>query len=204
MAFKFYALLLCGLCVIVFLLQLVVPGFTQTFLLDQRFADEVWRSLTAIFLHGSVLHLSYNLFALALFGSILEHFIGGKRFLVVFFVTGILANVVALPFYLQSLGASGAIFGVIGALIVVRPGTMVFAFGLPMPIFVAGILWTVGDIIGIFVPSSVGSIAHLAGIFFGLLFGFIYRPRNLLMKRNLIHLDERSMRDWEDRYLRRL
>jgi membrane associated rhomboid family serine protease len=53
-------------------------------------ASRPWTMLTYIFLHGSFAHLFYNMFALALFGSILERVIGGKRFLFVFFVSGIL------------------------------------------------------------------------------------------------------------------
>ena len=57
-----------------------------------------------------------------------------------FFISGILANLISVNFYNSSLGASGAIFGVIGALVVVRPWMFVWAFGLPLPMIVAGIL----------------------------------------------------------------
>jgi len=96
------------------------------------FDGEIWRFLTAVFLHGGVGHILFNGFALLLFGSILERFVGGRRFLIVFFVTGILANLISVNFYSSSLGASGAIFGVIGALVIVRPGLTVWAFGMPM------------------------------------------------------------------------
>jgi membrane associated rhomboid family serine protease len=177
--FKFYALKLCGFMFVIFLIQLLFNGFTEFFLLDSNSDVEIWRFFTAIFLHGGLAHLLYNIFALALFGSMLERFIGSRRFLVVFFVTGILANVVSFNFYDSSLGASGAIFGVIGALIAIRPLMFVWAFGFPMPLFVAGIIWATGDLIGIFVPSNVANIAHLSGMFFGLIFGLLYRRRAL-------------------------
>src|SRR3989344_512587 len=175
MTFKFYALILSAICIFVFVLQLMFPLFTEMLLLNNLSFVEPWRFVSAIFLHSGVPHLLYNLFALALFGSILESLIGGKRFLAVFFATGILANIISVNFYDNSLGASGAIFGVIGALIVVRPSLMVWAFGLPMPMFIAGILWAVGDLIGIFVPSAVANIAHLSGMLGGLIFGAFYR-----------------------------
>ena len=179
--FRFYALKLCGLMFVVFLIQLLFEGFTELFLLDSGYYVEVWRFISAIFLHGRLAHLLYNIFALGLFGSMLERLIGSRRFLIVFFASGILANIVSVNFYDSSLGASGAIFGVIGALIVVRPLMVVWAFGLPMPLFIAGILWAVGDLIGLFVPSNVANLAHLSGMFFGLLLGIFYRKKSLKM-----------------------
>jgi membrane associated rhomboid family serine protease len=204
MKFKFYALQLTAICILVFILQITLPSFTELFLLNQKSFSQIWRFVTAIFLHGSLAHLLYNVFALALFGSILEKLIEGKRFLIIFFLTGVLANLVAVNFYNTSLGASGAIFGVIGALIIIRPMLIIWAFGLPMPIFVAGILWAALDFIGIFVPSNVGNIAHLVGMFFGLLFGLILKKRRSRRPRTLrdkIVLNENKIKAWEDKNL---
>lgn len=202
MAFKFYALWLSAICILFFVLQLFIPTFTNALLLNEQSWTQPWRFLTSIFLHGDIAHLLYNIFALALFGSILEKLIGGRKFLIVFFATGILANLFSINFYPSSLGASGAIFGVIGALIIVRPLMTVWAFGLPMPIFIAGILWVTGDVIGIFVPSNVGNIAHLSGIFFGLIFGLFYRNWKPKPTHYKITLNENMIRDWEDNYLK--
>ena len=183
--FNFYALKLCGLMFIVFLIQLFVDGFTELFLLDSNASVQVWRFITAIFLHGGFAHLLYNLFALALFGSMLERLIGSWRFLIVFLFTGVIANLISINFYSSSLGASGAIFGIIGALVFVRPLMVVWAFGLPMPLFIAGGLWVVGDLIGLFGFSNAGNVAnlaHLSGMFFGLLFGAFYRKKALLVR----------------------
>jgi len=180
--FRFYALKFCGLMFLIFIIQLLWQGFTETFLLDSKHYSQIWRLVTAIFLHGGFAHLLYNLFALGLFGSMLERFIGSKRFLIIFFVTGILANIFSINFYDSSLGASGAIFGVIGALVAIRPLMFVWAFGFPMPLFVAGALWIAGDLIGLFIPSNVANLAHLSGIFFGLILGFIYRKKVFKLK----------------------
>jgi len=179
--------------VLVFLLQMI-PGFTELFLLDSSKILEIWRFVTSIFLHGDIAHLLYNMFALLLFGSILEKLIGEKKFLVVFFVSGILANLVSINFYSTSLGASGAIFGVIGALIFIRPLLPVWAFGVPMPIFVAGVLWAAGDVIGIFVPSGIANIAHLSGMLFGLIMGAMFRGKR---RKKKSYVDEESVRKWE-------
>lgn len=201
--FGFYALKLSVAVVFIFVLQTFVFGFTDLFLLDEEHYSQLWRFLTAIFLHGDIPHLLYNLFALALFGSILETLIGGRRFLITFLITGVLANIISINFYPSSLGASGAIFGVIGALIVVRPMQVVWAFGLPMPILVAGVLWVIGDVIGVFVPSNVGNIAHLSGMFFGLVLGFLLRRKKQEIQiEDSVNLDEEQVRRWEDFYLK--
>jgi membrane associated rhomboid family serine protease len=198
--FRFYAIKLSGIIITIFVLQLLIPGFTEFFVLNGKaFGDlEIWRFLTAIFLHGGLLHLLYNIFALVLFGSILESFIGGKKFLRVFFISGIFANMISVNFYNSSLGASGAIFGVIGALVFIRPWMFVWAFGLPLPMIVAGVLWATGDIIGIFIPDNVGNIAHLSGMFFGLIFGALYRKRRKRRRKNKVVIDEKSVRKWEE------
>ena len=203
MGFKFYVAWLAGICVLVFILQTAFSGFTELFLLNSNSFIQPWRFVTAIFLHGDLGHLIYNLFALVLFGSMLERLVGSKRFLAVFFITGIGANLFSVFFYPSSLGASGAIFGIIGSLIVVRPTLVVFAFGLPMPMFIAGILWALGDVIGLFVPSNVGNIAHLSGLAIGLLLGAFYRDwRRRRIPRERSGLDEGFMRRWEDVHLK--
>lgn len=210
MKFNFYALKLCLVIIVVYALQVFLKGFTGVLILNGNSWSEPWRFLTAIFLHGSLLHLLFNCFALALFGSVLERFIGGNRFLLVFFTTGILANLVSVNFYDASLGASGAIFGIIGTLILIRPLMVVWAFGLPMPLFVAGIIWAAADIlgtVGFFAGNPIdntGNIAHLSGMLFGFIFGAIYR-RYFIKKFKIsanVSIDEDEVRKWEDIYLR--
>ena len=182
----------------------MVSEFTEIFLLNKSALLEPWRFITAIFLHGSLPHILYNGFALILFGSILESLLGSKRFLAVFFITGIGANIVSLPFYDAALGASGAIFGILGALIILRPKMMVFVYGIPMPMFIAGIIWVAGDVLGLFIPSNVANLAHLAGVFFGFIFGALYKkylPKED-SRQETLKFDEKSIRSWEDHYLK--
>ncbi len=199
--FKFYALWLCLICIGVFILQISFTGFTELFILNQNSFSEFWRFLTAIFLHADVVHLLYNLFALALFGSILEKFIGGKKFLLIFFLSGIFASLIAVNFYPSSLGASGAVYGILGCLAIIRPKMMVWAFGFPMPMFIAAILWTLGSVLGVFMPSNIGHIAHLSGILVGFLFGIFLRQKRKI-RREKIRIPETYMREWERRYMR--
>lgn len=202
MTYKFYSFIIAGICLIAFILQLTVSGFTELFLLNQNSFIEPWRFVTSMFLHGDLVHFMYNMFALLLFGSILEKYIGSNKFLLVYFVTGLLASFGSVFFYDSALGASGAIFGIIGCLLIVRPSLTVFAFGLPMPLFVAGILWAIGDFIGIFMPSNVANIAHLLGMGAGIIFGSFMRNWDEEKDNaSKVKFHEPSIRDWEDKYL---
>jgi len=77
---------------------------------------QVWRLFTPIFLHASLLHVGFNLYALYVLGPGLERFYGHKRFLALFILSGFAGNVMSFLFSTApSLGASTAIFGLIGA-----------------------------------------------------------------------------------------
>jgi len=201
--FGFYSLKLVVVIVLIFFIQLMSRGFTDLFLLNSSaWQGEIWRFITPIFLHGGGGHLLYNMFALALFGSVLERVIGSKRFLIVFFITGIFANLLSVSFYNSSLGASGAIMGVIGALVIMRPGMTVWAFGMPMPMFIAAGLWAAGDVIGVFVPSNVANIAHLSGMGLGFVLGVYFRNWKIKRKNPGITISESDIRRWEDVHMR--
>jgi rhomboid protease GluP len=78
-------------------------------------AGQFWRLLTPIFLHGSILHIGFNMYALVIFGPMLERHFGHVRFLVLYMLSGFAGNVISLMFTIQpSLGSSTAIFGLLG------------------------------------------------------------------------------------------
>jgi uncharacterized protein len=199
---KFFTLWIALVLVLMFILQSFVTGFTDFFLLNESSWIQPWRFFTSMFLHGSLLHLVSNLFALLLFGLILESIIGSNRFLGIYLVSGILANLIAVNFYSSSLGASGAIMGIIGALAIIKPFMTVWAFGMILPMSVAAVLWIILDAIGIFIPSNVGHIAHLSGIVFGVIFGLIYRfNHDTRRKRHMVEVPEHILRRWETLYM---
>ena len=205
--FRYYSIWFSIFMIIVFLFQVFINGFTELFILDDRANNgEMWRFVTAIFLHGSVSHLAYNLLALFFFGLVLESLIGSRRFLWVFFVSGIIANVIAINYYDASLGSSGAIYGVIGALTIIRPLFVVFAFGIPMPLFLASAVWITGDILrglGAFGPTNIGAIAHITGIFIGFIMGIMYRSKKRKeLTNNQAIISESSIRKWENNFMR--
>jgi rhomboid protease GluP len=115
---------LLGLTVFVYLIQYITQwtyGADVAAMLGMKvnasiLAGQVWRLVTPMFLHGSILHLGFNMYALYIFGPGLERMYGHGRFLALYFLAGYAGNV--LSFMLSpanSLGASTAIFGLIAA-----------------------------------------------------------------------------------------
>lgn len=77
---------------------------------------EVWRLFTPMFLHGSILHIGFNMYALFVLGPALESYYGHGRYLTLYILSGFAGNVISFLFSANpSLGASTAIFGLIGA-----------------------------------------------------------------------------------------
>ena len=188
--------------IILFIFQQFINGFTDLLILDKNSFREPWRFLTSMFLHGSIAHLLSNLFALLFFGLVLEKKIGSNKFIGIYLISGILANLIAVNFYPESLGASGAIMGIIGTLAIIAPGMAVWAFGMILPMAVAAVIWVIIDSIGIFIPDNIGHIAHLSGIFFGILFGLILRiNKGKKNKRHMVEVPEHLLRRWETLYM---
>jgi len=206
--FRFYFLWISAICITAFIIQVVFPVFTELFLLNKKSIDnfEIYRFITAIFLHGSLIHLMLNLFALLFFGAILEKKIGSKKFILIYFFSGIFANLISVFFYKASLGASGAIYGILGALIVIEPFMMVFSFGIMMPMFLAGFLWIIANIlegIGVIGNTNTENIAHLSGIAIGIILSFLILKKNFKnsFKKNQNILSEEEFQKWENKYL---
>jgi membrane associated rhomboid family serine protease len=88
-----------------------------------RLDGDWYRLMTAMFLHASLLHLAFNMFALFWLGSIVEQAIGSLRFALVYFASGLAGSAGALVFtdpFTPTVGASGAIYGIMGALLVLE------------------------------------------------------------------------------------
>jgi hypothetical protein len=202
--YNWYALKLVAICTVIFILQNFV-GLTDQFSLDSSLLlSRPWTIVTYIFLHGSFQHLFYNMLALGLFGPLLERIIGGKKFLLTFFVSGIIAGIGSVIFYTSSIGASGAIYGVMGVLAALRPKMVVFAGFVPLPMFLAVAFWTAGDLLGLFSPAdTIAHAAHLAGLIFGLVYGLTLRKDygETFSKKAKEEINEENFRRWESEYM---
>lgn len=207
---KFYSLWLAAIIIAIFALQNLpgIPGFTDTFVLNSKAIEnfQIWRYLTAIFLHGSITHLAFNLFALLFFGLVLEKLMGSKKFLLTFLLSGIIANIISVNFYTSSLGASGAIYGIIGAATILRPMMMVWAFGMILPMFIASTFWVIADILrslGAFGPTNIGSIAHLSGIAIGIILGLTLGKEQTKKNQEIkITINDDHLEKWEDNFMK--
>ena len=145
---------------------------------------EYWRLLSAMFLHGDgtprggLLHLGVNLYALWQLGRLYEIMFGTRRFLMIYFVTGIAASITSLLRYMllhqdgASVGASGAIFGVLGAFIFsIRRSPRWRNERWARSIVQQLLFWIVVNIaIGLTVPQ-IDMAAHIGGLVVGLLLG---------------------------------
>ena len=80
----------------------------------------------------------------------------------------------------------------------------VWVYSVPMPMFMAAVVWILVGIFGIISPSNVGDIAHLSGIGVGLLLGFLFlnQFKEVREKKKNIWIDENSVRNWENQYLK--
>ena len=172
----------------VFLITAVAVFFLQsTGLFDWRlFAftpglalERLWTFITSIFLHADFTHLFFNMFALLIFGTVLESRIGSKNFIIIFFVSGIVGSlgymITTRNPSIPAIGASGAVYGILGALAILMPKMVVFVWGIPMPMIAAAGFWTLTEFLGLFYPSGIARGAHLGGLFIGIIYGLYLR-----------------------------
>jgi membrane associated rhomboid family serine protease len=148
---------------------------------------EYYRLISSGFLHGSWLHLLFNLYALFSFGETLEAVIGGTNFLFIYFVSLIGGNVLSLYIHrfdsqYSAIGASGAVCGIIFASIVIFPNMEIGMFLLPFSLtsWMYGLLFVLISIYGIKSRmSNIGHDAHLGGALLGMLVAVGLYPESL-------------------------
>jgi membrane associated rhomboid family serine protease len=153
---------ICG----AYLLQLLVPSIQQQLWLPSfeylQFSNEWYRLFTVALTHGGFLHLGFNMYSLMVLGNPLEAAYGKQKFLIVFFfslLTGSLTSAYFASIYSASVGASGAIFGLFGALAIVgkRIGADIRSI-----VVIIGINFAFGFALG-----GVDWRAHLGGLIGG-------------------------------------
>jgi len=165
---------------------------------DLILQGQYWRFVTPIFLHANLLHVGLNMLNLAVLGVFLERLVGHMRFLLIYVTTGIVSIIASFYFMPQeiSVGASGAIFGLVGAYSVfVLMHRRAFRKG-GIPALLWLIIVIVGNLsIGFFVPN-VDNYAHLGGLLSGCLLGWWFTPLYTLTQDNTL-IDKHSLsRRW--------
>ena len=167
--------ILMAICVIMYAVSLFMGG-TDAYTLYKLGAissgavkaGEIWRLLVGTFLHGGLFHLLVNMYSLFIIGSQLETFLGKKNFLIVYLVSAISGSLMSCLFTLDaiSIGASGAIFGLLGSFLY---------FGYHFRLFLGSVLKSqiiplilINLFIGFTIPG-IDNAAHIGGLIGGLL-----------------------------------
>jgi uncharacterized protein len=148
----------------------------------------LWTFLTSMFMHAGFLHLFVNMFSLFFVGSLIEKIIGKNRYVKFYLIAGIISGllfvlsslVITSDFNAYAVGASGALFGLIGLMMFLTPDLKVYLMFIPIPIKIKYaapgmliLLW----IISIAGNVPIGNIAHLGGLLAGLVYGFYLKKR---------------------------
>jgi rhomboid protease GluP len=138
---------------------------------------EAWRLVTSAFLHSGFVHLALNMLSLYFLGSFAEVTFGRSRFLALYLISGIAGGLAYLyfgSFSAPAVGASGAIFGLLGGVFgfAIRRGT----FSMRNPIISQLLLLTAVNLfLGATIPG-VSNTAHIGGLLGGLVFGYLMAP----------------------------
>ena len=147
----------------------------------------LWTFVTSMFMHGGLNHLIMNMISLMFIGGFVEKLIGKKRFISLYFVSGFFAAIFFILFQvitganldISAVGASGAIFGLAGLLLILTPRLPILLFFvIPMPMWMAVfflivVLWAVSAPFGLPIANS----AHLGGLLVGIGYGLYLKNK---------------------------
>ncbi|MFC1710865.1 rhomboid family intramembrane serine protease [Nanoarchaeota archaeon] len=148
----------------------------------------LWTFLTSMFMHGGIFHLFVNMLSLFFVGGLMEKLLGHKRYLWFYLISGLFAGlffvlssfIFAADMNAYAVGASGALFGVIGLLMILTPNLPVYLFFIPIPIKmkyaapgILILLW----FISVAADVGIGNTAHLGGLLVGVVYGIYLRKR---------------------------
>jgi len=145
---------------------------------------EAWRLVSSVFLHSGVVHLGFNMLSLYFLGSFVEEAFGRSRFLALYLLSGVSGGLAYLyfgGFNAPAVGASGAIFGLLGGVLgyALRRGT--FSWQNPL-IRQLLILLALNLYLGFSIPN-ISNTAHLGGLAGGFAFGWLVAPTVYSRKR---------------------
>lgn len=161
--------------VVMFFLTLFAPELTRLFAyIPILVLYRPWTIITYMFLHAGLTHIGFNMFALFIFGRRLEERMGGRQFLWLYFLSGIMGAVLSLPFTPRApiVGASGAVYGVMMGFALYWPRARIYIFGiLPLEAGTFVVLMTLLSLYSGW--QGGGNVAHFAHLG-GFLGGFLY------------------------------
>ena len=138
---------------------------------------QAWRLVSSVFLHAGFVHLALNMLSLYFLGSFVEVSFGRGRFLALYLLSGLSGGIAYLyfgGFGESAVGASGAIFGLLGGILGFSIRRRTFSWRNPI-IRQLLILLAINLYIGLSIPN-ISNTAHMGGLAGGLVFGFLVAP----------------------------
>lgn len=137
--------------------------------------NEIYRLITSVFLHADILHIGSNMLFLYVFGSSVERYYGKLRYILIYLISGLGGNLIfCLTSSGTAIGASGAVFGLIGAVLAYSLITKRAVDGKDLSFMAMFIIISLG--FG-FLDATVANLAHIGGIVFGFIFGLAFYPK---------------------------
>ncbi len=148
----------------------------------------IWTFLSSMFMHGGFFHLLINMLSLYFVGGLVEKLLGKKRYLSFYLIAGIVSSLLfvlvgyffGMDLNSYAVGASGALFGLVGVLVFLTPDLPVYMMFIPIPIkmkYAAPGLLVVLWLISITANVPIGNIAHFGGLIVGLVYGIYIRKK---------------------------
>jgi membrane associated rhomboid family serine protease len=191
---------------VIFFLQLIIGNFLLTYFSLRPYffwrSFFLWQPVTYIFLHGGLMHILFNLFALWMFGSDLEYRWGTPFFIKYFFITGIGAGLSTAMFTpnspIPTIGASGAIYGILLAFAVTYPDRIIYLnFLFPIKAKYFALIFGLIEFYST-VSQRGDGIAHMAHLG-GMVIGYIYLDYPNILKRikKLRNRRQDDFRKWQ-------
>lgn len=145
---------------------------------------EVWRWFTSMFIHASPSHLFFNMVALYFFGRVIEEELGAPKWLGIYFLSGLAGNLVyGLTSTAPAVGASGCIFGLLGAAMLLKPKEPIRLYLLPLPLGLIAVLYILTQAALAAVPAAgvgIAYMAHIGGLVAGSAMMFVFEPKKAL------------------------
>ncbi|WIB77525.1 rhomboid family intramembrane serine protease [Curtobacterium sp. MCPF17_002] len=163
--------------VVLWLLNQVSGGYVNAWLsfYTPLAGTQPWRLITGLFVHSSFFHILFNMWAVWIFGRMLENILGTWRFLALYFLAGLGGDLAVawLSPGTQVVGASGAIFGLFAAFFVIQRS---LGYNAVQLLVIMGLNLVVGFLPG----TNISWQAHVGGIVLGFITGFVFaRTRNI-------------------------
>lgn len=177
--------------VAVFILVFSMPESMQewvfmTFSFSGPQSLEAWRWFTSLFLHVSASHLFFNMLGLYFFGKALEDDMSPGWFAAAYFASGLIGSFAYMfTNSMPVVGASGCVFGIMGAAMFINPIKRIHLYVFPLPLGIVAIIFVIFESLAVFfqpealaeLTSGVANVAHIGGVLTGTMFAFFYAPK---------------------------